>query len=562
MRVRDEAAWRVRGEQAAVLKDGRKRDPPARPGDSRALRGCSTPSRPSRVTLLMRPGEITARECAAASRRGERETSLFLVAWLGDRMSATWAWWPSATRVPARARPRMSVARDCRGLVGRALLERALAWARENGALKIELSVFAHNEPALGFYKRHGFAREGLRRRQLVRAGEYHDEVLMARSSTGVLKWPTSPVPSSRRSSLQPAWPFSRRGGHRLATAGSRFHFTAWNEQPGPDPTRSSPGWRWRSSTWLVRSSSSAHRGLRPARVQVRTVQHAPRPCTRTAAATEAGMRYLRAREAPPAGAPRRARNAAPLRRRCSPFRRVRPGPPSDPRKAMIVPRIAARASTRCRQRPTSWRSSPLHTAQEVGANFMGCCPFHEEKTASFSSIQWRSCTTASAAARRQPVQLRAAQGEPRLRPVREYLATSTASPSSTRRRAPRARPSASAATVSGRCSSARPRTTSAGCGRGAPAPALGLPRAARPRRRGLPAVPRRLRGPDGTACATAPSAGVHRAGAARRRARRAGAPRRHLRPLRERIVFPLADDRGRTLGFGAARSATRSPST
>jgi putative acetyltransferase len=47
--------------------------------------------------------------------------------------------------------------------------------------MKIELSVFADNALALAFYERHGFVREGLRRRQLVRAGEYHDEVLMAR---------------------------------------------------------------------------------------------------------------------------------------------------------------------------------------------------------------------------------------------------------------------------------------------------------------------------------------------------------------------------------------------
>ncbi len=76
----------------------------------------------------------------------------------------------------------MSVARDCRGLgLGGALLESALRWAAQGDALKVELSVFAHNAPAIAFYERHGFAREGLRRRQLVRAGEYHDEVLMAR---------------------------------------------------------------------------------------------------------------------------------------------------------------------------------------------------------------------------------------------------------------------------------------------------------------------------------------------------------------------------------------------
>ena len=34
---------------------------------------------------------------------------------------------------------------------------------------------------ALAFYEQHGFSREGLRCAQFVRAGAYHDEVLMAR---------------------------------------------------------------------------------------------------------------------------------------------------------------------------------------------------------------------------------------------------------------------------------------------------------------------------------------------------------------------------------------------
>ncbi len=75
----------------------------------------------------------------------------------------------------------MSVARDCRGLgVGGALLESALEWAGELGASRSS-SASSRTTRRISFYERHGFAREGLRRRQLVRAGEYHDEVLMAR---------------------------------------------------------------------------------------------------------------------------------------------------------------------------------------------------------------------------------------------------------------------------------------------------------------------------------------------------------------------------------------------
>ena len=174
------------GEQAVVLRDGREvAIRSARPGDARALaRLLDAIAAEPEVTLLMLPGEITAREwrrrIAAAV---ERETSLFLLAWRGDRLVGDLGM--VADPHPASPHVRvlgMSVARDCRSLgLGGALLEAALAWARERGAMKIELSVFADNALALAFYERHGFVREGLRRRQLVRAGEYHDEVLMAR---------------------------------------------------------------------------------------------------------------------------------------------------------------------------------------------------------------------------------------------------------------------------------------------------------------------------------------------------------------------------------------------
>ncbi len=173
-------------ELTLVLRDGREAAiRSARPGDARALsRLLDAVAAEPRVTLLMQPGEIGAREwrrrIAAAV---ERETSLFLCAWLGERLVGNLGMVADAH--PASAHVRvvgMSVARDVRALgVGGALLEMALDWAKAQGVDKVELSVFAHNAPALAFYERHGFAREGLRARQFVRAGEYHDEVLMAR---------------------------------------------------------------------------------------------------------------------------------------------------------------------------------------------------------------------------------------------------------------------------------------------------------------------------------------------------------------------------------------------
>ena len=177
---------RLGRESTVALRDGREAViRSARPGDARALsRLLDAIAAEAEVTLLMRPGEISAREwrrrIAAAA---ERDTSLFLCAWLGERLVGDLGMvadaHPASSHVLVVG---MSVARDCRGMgIGGAMLERALEWAGELGALKVELSVFAHNAPAISFYERHGFAREGLRKRQLVRAGEYHDEVLMAR---------------------------------------------------------------------------------------------------------------------------------------------------------------------------------------------------------------------------------------------------------------------------------------------------------------------------------------------------------------------------------------------
>ena len=64
--------------------------------------------------------------------------------------------------------------------IGRALLERAVEWARGARVSKLELHVFPHNEPALALYRAFGFVEEGYRRRHYRRDGEYVDAVLMA----------------------------------------------------------------------------------------------------------------------------------------------------------------------------------------------------------------------------------------------------------------------------------------------------------------------------------------------------------------------------------------------
>lgn len=64
--------------------------------------------------------------------------------------------------------------------IGRALLEQAVAWAREADIRKLELHVFPWNEAAIKLYERFGFVQEGYRRQQYKRGDEYVDAILMA----------------------------------------------------------------------------------------------------------------------------------------------------------------------------------------------------------------------------------------------------------------------------------------------------------------------------------------------------------------------------------------------
>jgi L-phenylalanine/L-methionine N-acetyltransferase len=66
--------------------------------------------------------------------------------------------------------------------VGRALMERIVDVA-DNwlNLVRVELEVFADNERAKRLYERLGFVEEGRKRKAVFRAGQYIDELLMAR---------------------------------------------------------------------------------------------------------------------------------------------------------------------------------------------------------------------------------------------------------------------------------------------------------------------------------------------------------------------------------------------
>ena len=69
--------------------------------------------------------------------------------------------------------------------IGRALLERAVEWARAAHVRKLELHVFPHNAPAIALYEDFGFVREGYRTAHYNRGNGYVDAILMAYTVDG-----------------------------------------------------------------------------------------------------------------------------------------------------------------------------------------------------------------------------------------------------------------------------------------------------------------------------------------------------------------------------------------
>jgi len=177
------------GEVTGVLEDGRAwcvRD--ARPRDARPLaRLLDDVPAEAQPALLMLPGQFGA---AVWKRRIQENLAdphcLQLSATVDGELAGSLGLRPDPHPNSAHVTwVGMSVAEPLRGLgLGGALLETAAEWARLNGCVKLALGVFPENARAHAFYLRHGFCEEGRRRAQYVRAGQYHDEVLMARFLT------------------------------------------------------------------------------------------------------------------------------------------------------------------------------------------------------------------------------------------------------------------------------------------------------------------------------------------------------------------------------------------
>jgi RimJ/RimL family protein N-acetyltransferase len=75
----------------------------------------------------------------------------------------------------------MYVAAPHRGSgLAQGLVQAVIDGARDAGALLLQLSVAAHNEPARRLYRRMGFTEYGVERRSLRVGDRFHDEALMA----------------------------------------------------------------------------------------------------------------------------------------------------------------------------------------------------------------------------------------------------------------------------------------------------------------------------------------------------------------------------------------------
>jgi RimJ/RimL family protein N-acetyltransferase len=75
----------------------------------------------------------------------------------------------------------MAMLKEWRGRgVGSAMMEAAIAWARERDLHKLTLEVWPHNTAAIALYKKFGFVDEGLKIKQYRRqSGELWDSVVM-----------------------------------------------------------------------------------------------------------------------------------------------------------------------------------------------------------------------------------------------------------------------------------------------------------------------------------------------------------------------------------------------
>jgi ribosomal protein S18 acetylase RimI-like enzyme len=110
------------------------------------------------------------------------QQSLVLVATFGGAVCA----WLELNRLQAQRLNHVAVLtlavaqRQRRYGLGRELLGRAIAWARQVGIEKISLNVRSGNEAAIALYRATGFVQEGRERRHIRGDNGFEDNLVMA----------------------------------------------------------------------------------------------------------------------------------------------------------------------------------------------------------------------------------------------------------------------------------------------------------------------------------------------------------------------------------------------
>lgn len=136
-------------------------------------------------------GEFILTERVTNSARQERDwirsfdnqTSVLYVAEVGGRVVGQ-----VDVRISSYAKARhvanlgIAIIKGFRELgIGRALMERALAWMKLRNAEKATLEVFSSNTRAIALYEKMGFEVEAIRTKHYKIRGQYVDDVLMAK---------------------------------------------------------------------------------------------------------------------------------------------------------------------------------------------------------------------------------------------------------------------------------------------------------------------------------------------------------------------------------------------
>ena len=136
-------------------------------------------------TLLWEPGEYqltVADEAKQIARLHGQKNSICLVAEQGGRLIGFLnAMGLQVNRRRLQTRIALAVRREHWGIgCASMLISEALAWSREAGLLRVELTVHTSNLRAISVYLRAGFQVEGVARKSLVVAGRHVDEYQMA----------------------------------------------------------------------------------------------------------------------------------------------------------------------------------------------------------------------------------------------------------------------------------------------------------------------------------------------------------------------------------------------